>query len=437
MSATGIIDHVVRPHVAMTEDKYLHQPTSTTESFLPTNMPGGVARVVNNILALFEARTMAEHCRPMPMMSRDVVWDAPPFLLSRKGSVRVSSYFFKAFAQQCFVPSHVEVRRVGLDCSLLEVSGTLEVFPRRTIFIPASLLLPIMVPIRATLQIGVNGPLETGEVELVVAKWHNLPSLPNFIRAFFGTVYGNVPHLLEPIWSYLPEFIGDDFYKRRREATFTTRHPGSKAPLLDAAKDVVTDTATGVMDYGVSSVNNLRDGVTYIFTNFMEAAGFTVGRARAYTGAVTHLASRVAGTAYNTAAGAAVGAANLAGSAAQKAVNTAGYVAGTAADVAGTAAQQTYETAAGAAQITYDTAAGVADQAYRAGTVATNKAYKTGAAAAGTAYEAGRETVDRASYNAKLVAEDTRRGYHMGKNKPVEMPVPSAHAPAGATTTVV
>jgi hypothetical protein len=42
---------------------------------------------------------------------------------------------------------------------------------------------------------------------------HNLPALPNFVRAFFGTVYGNVPHLLEPIWSYLPEFIGDDFYK--------------------------------------------------------------------------------------------------------------------------------------------------------------------------------------------------------------------------------
>ena len=41
--------------------------------------------------------------------------------------------------------------------------------------------------------------------------------------------------------------------RRRREATFATRHPNSNAPLLDAAKDVVTDTATGVMDYGVSS----------------------------------------------------------------------------------------------------------------------------------------------------------------------------------------
>lgn len=60
---------------------------------------------------------------------------------------------------------------MGLDNNLLEVSGTLEVFPRRTLLAPPSLLLPTSVPIRATLLIGVNGPLETGEVELVVAKW--------------------------------------------------------------------------------------------------------------------------------------------------------------------------------------------------------------------------------------------------------------------------
>ena len=35
--------------------------------------------------------------------------------------------------------------------------------------------------------------------------------------------------------------------------TFTSRHPNSNLPLLDAAKDAVSDTATGVMDFGVSS----------------------------------------------------------------------------------------------------------------------------------------------------------------------------------------
>jgi hypothetical protein len=76
----------------------------------------------------------------------------------------------------CLLPaaaasSCAQVRRVGLDSNLLEVSGTLEVFPRRTILVPATLLLPEVIPIRATLQIGVDGPLESGAVELVVAKW--------------------------------------------------------------------------------------------------------------------------------------------------------------------------------------------------------------------------------------------------------------------------
>jgi hypothetical protein len=42
-------------------------------------------------------------------------------------------------------------------------------------------------------------------------------------------------------------------------------------------------------------VNNLREGGNYIFHSFMEAAGFTVGRARAYTGAAANLAGQVRG----------------------------------------------------------------------------------------------------------------------------------------------
>jgi hypothetical protein len=82
-TATGVIDHVVRPHVALTEDKYLRGPASAGpgEAFLPATMPPGVARIVTNVLALFAARDMAQHCTPMPMFARDVVWDAPPFLL--------------------------------------------------------------------------------------------------------------------------------------------------------------------------------------------------------------------------------------------------------------------------------------------------------------------------------------------------------------------
>jgi hypothetical protein len=48
----------------------------------------------------------------MPILAKNVVWDAPPFLLSRKGSVRVSAYLFKFVAKQRFVPSLVQVRRL-------------------------------------------------------------------------------------------------------------------------------------------------------------------------------------------------------------------------------------------------------------------------------------------------------------------------------------
>lgn len=64
---------------------------------------------------------------------------------------------------------------MGQGGHLLEVSGTLEVFPHRTLLLPGTLLLPSRLPIRATLLIGVNGPLESGEVELVVAKWVSSP----------------------------------------------------------------------------------------------------------------------------------------------------------------------------------------------------------------------------------------------------------------------
>ncbi len=56
------------------------------------------------------------------------------------------------------------------------------------------------------------------QIELIDGKWHNLPSFPNVIREFNGLAMGTVPHLLEPIWSYLLEFVGDDYYKREREA---------------------------------------------------------------------------------------------------------------------------------------------------------------------------------------------------------------------------
>jgi hypothetical protein len=57
-----------------------------------------------------------------------------------------------------------QVRRVGMNSHLVEVSGTLLVYPRRTILVPASLLLPESIPVRSTVSIGVNGDLDSGMV---------------------------------------------------------------------------------------------------------------------------------------------------------------------------------------------------------------------------------------------------------------------------------
>lgn len=485
MSATGLIDHVVRPRVAQTEAKYLeaeNMAATGAQTFIPGQWPSGVARVVSNVLSLFEARTMSEHCAPMPVLSKHVVWDAPPFLLSRKGSVRVSAYLFKFIARQRFVPSLVQVRRVGMNSHLVEVSGTLLVYPRRTILLPPTLLLPESIPVRSTISIGVNGDLDTGLVELVAVKWHNLPSLPNFLRAGNGLAFGTVPHLLEPLWSYLPEFVGDDFYRRKRESTFSVRHPNSAVPAFDAAKDVVKDTTSGVMDYGVDTVHNMWDGTTYLYNNVLEALGFSLGRARAYTATAAQLAAEAAGTAYNTAANVAGTAVNVASQAAGTAANVAGNVAGTAYNVAGQAAGTAYnvagqaagaaanvagnvagaaagtasmaydtaattaaragdvayraaDTAAGTARAAYDTAATTGRAGYEAGKQTGARAYEAGAETVGVAAETGRVAADSAAQRVEQGADDFERGYQKGKNKPVTLPSgTTVRSPAGVAS---
>lgn len=51
-----------------------------------------------------------------------------------------------------------------MNSHVLEVSGTLLISPKRTILLPATYLLPATIPIRSTIYIGVNGPLDNGVV---------------------------------------------------------------------------------------------------------------------------------------------------------------------------------------------------------------------------------------------------------------------------------
>lgn len=57
-----------------------------------------------------------------------------------------------------------------MNHNVLEVSGTLLVKPKRTFLLPATLLLPESIPIRSTLYIGVNGPLDAGVVRQSTAS---------------------------------------------------------------------------------------------------------------------------------------------------------------------------------------------------------------------------------------------------------------------------
>lgn len=125
-------------------------------------------------------------------------------------------------------------------------------------------------------------------------------------------------------------------------------------------------------------MHNMWDGTTYLYNNVLEALGFSLGRARAYTATAAQLAADAAGTAYNTAANVAGTAVNVAGNVAGTAVNVASQAAGTAYNVAGQAAG----TAANVAGNVAGTAYNVAGQA--AGTAA-NVAGNVAGAAAGTA----------------------------------------------------
>lgn len=56
-----------------------------------------------------------------------------------------------------------QVAPAGYNMSTVSVDGTVIVSPKRSWLFPPSLLLPD-IPIRATIKLGVRGPLETGQV---------------------------------------------------------------------------------------------------------------------------------------------------------------------------------------------------------------------------------------------------------------------------------
>jgi hypothetical protein len=61
--------------------------------------------------ALLAAPPPQEYCASMPVFARDVLWDAPPFVTSRKGHLRVGAYLAsKIFSHIELIPKLATVR---------------------------------------------------------------------------------------------------------------------------------------------------------------------------------------------------------------------------------------------------------------------------------------------------------------------------------------
>ena len=168
MPTNDLIDHIVRPKVANTEDAYTREGGSRyVSTYTPDSLPPEVARIVNGVARLFSARSMTEHCEIMGLLSKNLIWDAPPILTDRKGHLRVAAYLAKFAADLRLEPSLIQVQQLTHDRHVVEILGSVYLMPKRTILVWPTLLLPKELPIRCTIRLGVRGPLPTGQVSRV------------------------------------------------------------------------------------------------------------------------------------------------------------------------------------------------------------------------------------------------------------------------------
>jgi hypothetical protein len=63
---------------------------------------------------------------------------------------------------------------IGNNHTIIDVEGTAYVAPKRSWLVPFSMLLPCSINIRATIRLGVKGPLETGRVSSALSVlWYD------------------------------------------------------------------------------------------------------------------------------------------------------------------------------------------------------------------------------------------------------------------------
>jgi hypothetical protein len=219
---------------------------------LPDSADGEILRVVQGVIRVFEAKTMAQHREAVDIFSHDFLWDGPPIRLSNKGHLRLATYLFKFFAHLSIIPVSASVSEPTPGKHLIELDAVAVSRPHRVWWIPATLLLPSEVPKNIHFKIGVNGSLNSGHVEFFTGRLTNFPPfVPLFLRNVNGILMGALPHAFENVLGFGFDLIeGGNYYQKKRDAAFQSRHPHSSNYYVDFAQDLIKDIPQWAKEHG-------------------------------------------------------------------------------------------------------------------------------------------------------------------------------------------
>ncbi|GBF90862.1 hypothetical protein Rsub_03716 [Raphidocelis subcapitata] len=281
------------------------------------------ARVVGVLRRCWRARSMGELAAEMGNFLTEVIYDGPFVLLQRKGQMRLWMWAAGLLGDWDFEPEAVTVTPLG-SRSLVSFPAHAALFPHRSLWVPATLLLPGRVEARVDVTACV--------IEWVMCRPHNIPLPPALPRAAAGAALAALPHALEPLWSSAPvwPWLGEHFYEDKRKGVVRP------VPGTAAAADT---TAMGDASY---------DAVIDFAAPASRGLFFRAQRAAASAAETAEAARARASAAAKDAASAAEAARARAAAAAKDITNRAAATVGGAADAAKAAARGGFESAAAA-----------------------------------------------------------------------------------------
>ncbi|WIA10200.1 hypothetical protein OEZ85_010403 [Tetradesmus obliquus] len=247
------------------------QPQAAKELRLmaPGDAPSGAKRIIEGVIALFEAKTSVQHREAVEIFEHDLLWDGPPVRLSNKGHLRLATYLFKYFAHLNIRPVALTISEPGPGRTLIELDAVAVSFPHRAWWLPATLLLPQQVSKNVHFKIGVRGGLDGGKVELFTGRLTNFPPfLPLPLRTAAGIAMGALPHAIEPLLGYAFDVAdGGHYYAAKRDAAFDARHPGSSNPTWDWVQDLAHDLPNWAKEQAVIGAESAQAVFGKTYTN--------------------------------------------------------------------------------------------------------------------------------------------------------------------------